>query len=86
MIFMKRFGNEFAIIAIYVDNLNIIRTHKELPKAVNCLKQEFDMKNLERTKFYLGLQIEYLKNGIFMYQETCITKVLKWFYVDKLHP
>ena len=85
-IFMKRSGNEFVIIAVYVDDLNIIGTPEELPKAVNCLKEEFKMKDLGRTKFCLGLQIEHLKNGIFVHQENYIAKVLKQFYMDKSHP
>ena len=43
-IFMKRYGNEFAIISAYVDNINIIETPEELDKAINCLKKEFEMK------------------------------------------
>ena len=85
-IFMKRSGNEFVIIAVYVDDLNIIRTPEELQKAVNILKEEFEMKDLGRTKFCLGLQIEHLKNGIFVHQENYIAKVLKRFYMDKSHP
>ena len=44
------------------------------------------MKDLGRTKFWLGLQIEYLNSGVFVHQETYITKVLKRFYMDKSHP
>ena len=36
---MKRYGNEFAIISAYVDNINIIETPEELDKAINCLKK-----------------------------------------------
>ena len=43
-IFMKRSGNEFAIISVYVNDINIIETPEELNKAINCLKKEFDMK------------------------------------------
>ena len=59
----KKSRNEFVIIIVYVDGLNIIGTLKELPKVINCLKQEFELKDLGRTKFYLGLQIKYLKNN-----------------------
>ena len=85
-IFMKRSENEFAIIAVYVDDINIIGTPEELPKAIDCLKKEFEMKDLGKTKFCLGLQIEHLNNGIFVHQETYIAKVLKRFYMDKSHP
>jgi len=41
------------------------------------------MKDLGRTKFCLGVQIEYLNKGIFVHQETYVMKVLKRFYMDK---
>jgi hypothetical protein len=85
-IFIKGSGSEFAIIAVYVDDINIIGTPEELPKAINCLKKEFEMKDLGKTKFCLGLQIEHVKNGIFVHQEAYIAKVLKRFYMDKSHP
>nr|KYP52923.1 Retrovirus-related Pol polyprotein from transposon TNT 1-94 [Cajanus cajan] len=43
------------------------------------------MKDLGRTKFCLGLQVEYLENGILLHQEAYITRVLKMFYMDKSH-
>ncbi|XP_070013532.1 uncharacterized mitochondrial protein AtMg00810-like [Nicotiana sylvestris] len=78
--------SEFVIIAMYVDDLNIIRTSGELPKAVDCLKKQFQMKDLGKTKFCLGLQIEYMKDGIFVHQSTYTEKILKRFYMDKAHP
>lgn len=63
-IFIKRSGPEYVIIAVYVDDLNIIGTPGELPKAFEYLKKEFEMKDLGKTKFCLGLQIEHLRNGI----------------------
>lgn len=52
-IFIKIFGKEFVIIAVYVDDINIIETLKELPKTINCLKKEFEMKDLGKTKLCL---------------------------------
>ena len=69
-IFIKRLGSEFVIIVVYVDDLNIIGTRKELLEAVECLKKEFEMKDLGKTKFFLGLQIENLSNGILVHQST----------------
>lgn len=56
--------------------MNLIKTPIELQKAFNCLKKEFKMKDLERTKLCLGLQIEHLTNDIFVYQYAYIEKVL----------
>ena len=84
--FIKRYQSQFVIIAIYVDDLNIIGTPEELQKAANCLKLEFEMKDLRRTRFCLGLQIEHLKDGNFIHQSTYISKILTRFYMDKAHP
>ena len=54
-VFIKRSGSEFVIIAVYVDDLNIIGTTNELSEAVVNLKKEFEMKNLGKTKLCLGL-------------------------------
>ena len=80
-IYMKRSENEFSIIVVYVDDINIVGTPNERTTTIVCLKKEYKMKDLGRTKFCLGLQIEYLNK----HQEAYITKVLKKFYMDKSH-
>jgi hypothetical protein len=49
------------------------------------LKDEFEMKDLGKTKFYLGLQIEHLSNGKFIHQSTYTEKGLKHFDMDNVH-
>lgn len=85
-VFIKRFGSKFIIIAVYVDDLNIIGSLKEIMETSDYLKKEFEMKDLGKTKFCLGLQIEHLKNGIFIHQSAYTEKILKKFYMDKAHP
>ena len=43
------------IIAVYVENLNIIGTPNELKEACAFLKNEFKMKDLGETKSYIDL-------------------------------
>ncbi|GKV50529.1 hypothetical protein SLEP1_g57232 [Rubroshorea leprosula] len=85
-VFTKRSKSGFAIIAVYVDDINIIGTSGELEKAIEYLKKEFEMKDLGTTKFCLGLQIEHLSNGIFVHQLNYVEKILKRFNMDKSHP
>ena len=47
-IFIKKFEYEFVIITMYVDNLNITKTHEVLSKVVEYLKNEFEMKGFRR--------------------------------------
>ena len=54
-IFIKKLEIGFTSIVVYVDDLNLIRTPEELTRTTNYLKKEFEMKDLGKTKFYLGL-------------------------------
>ena len=56
---MKRSKNEFPLIIVYVDDINIVGTLNELTKAIDCLKKEFEIMFLKRQNFCLRLQIEY---------------------------
>ncbi|KAG7600738.1 Reverse transcriptase RNA-dependent DNA polymerase [Arabidopsis suecica] len=86
-IFIKKFANEgFVIIAVYVDDLNILGTSGEIAQTVEYLKKEFEMKDLGKTKFCLGLQLEYVNNGILVHQKAYTEKVLKRFNMDQAHP
>ena len=53
---------------MYVDDLNIIGNEPDINEARHHLKTEFEMKVLGQTKFCLGLQLEHLRSGIFVYQ------------------
>jgi hypothetical protein len=44
------------------------------------------MKDLGQTKFRLGLQLEHIHSGIFIYQATYVQKVLEKFNMDKSYP
>ncbi|KAI3451646.1 hypothetical protein Pfo_008311 [Paulownia fortunei] len=54
-IFIKRLDTEFAIIAVYVDAMNLIGTPKELANVAEYLKKEFEVKDLGKTKLCLVL-------------------------------
>jgi hypothetical protein len=59
-VFIRKSSIGFCIISIYIDDLNIIGHAKDIDEARNHLKKEFEMKDLGKTKFCLGLQIEHL--------------------------
>jgi len=44
------------------------------------------MKDLGKTKFYLGLQIEHLSNRIFVHQSAHTKMVMKHLYMDNVNP
>jgi len=48
-IYMKLLENDFSIIIVYVDDINIFGTSNELRKTIDCLKKEFEMIDLKKT-------------------------------------
>ena len=84
-IFTKKSQTRFEIIVIYVDDLNLVGTPKELIETVKYLKRQFEMKDLEKTKFCLGLQIKHFLTRGLVHQSTYIKKTLKRFNMDKAH-
>ena len=71
-IFIKRFSSRFCIISMYVDDINIIGNLQNIDEARNHLMMEFEMKDLGKTKFCIGLQIEHLHSGIQVHQSVYI--------------
>ena len=59
--------SKFVLLVVYVDGINLIETPLELQLTIDYLNNEFQMKDLGRTKLCLGLQIEHLTNGVFVY-------------------
>jgi len=50
---LRKTMSKFVIVVIYVNDLNLIGTLQELTKTATYLKDEFDMKDLEKTKKFL---------------------------------
>ncbi|KAM0968089.1 hypothetical protein ACFX2J_016395 [Malus domestica] len=85
-VFIKKSNTGFAIVAVYVDDMNLVGTTEELNKTVEYLKSEFEMKDLGKTIFSLDLQIEHCASGILVHQSAYMEKILKRFGMDKAYP
>jgi hypothetical protein len=85
-VFIKKPRTGFCIISVYVDNLNIIGNPKDIDEARKHLKMEFEMKDLGKTKYCLGLQLEHRPSGILVHQSAYIQKILDKFNMDKSYP
>jgi hypothetical protein len=84
-VFIRKSTTGFCIISVYVDDLNIIGHTMDIDEAHDHLKTEFEMKDLGRTKFCLGLQIEHLQTGILVHQSPYVQKILEKFNMDKAY-
>jgi hypothetical protein len=71
-VFIRKSDVCFSIISVYVDDLNIISHVKDIDEARKHLKTKFEMKDLGKTKFCLGLQLEHLQTGILIHQSAYV--------------
>jgi hypothetical protein len=71
-------------VSVYVDDINIISKRHDINEARHHLT-EFEMKDLGENKFCLGLQLEHLPSGIFVYQGAYIQKMLEKFNMDEAY-
>ena len=75
----------FVILAVYVDDLNILGTPELCKYAQDILTKNFDMKYLGETSYCLGLQVHYVPNGgIFLHQQAYVQESLNSFRWIKL--
>lgn len=85
-VFIKKSSTWFFVIFVYVDDLNNIGNTTDIDEASNHLKMEFEMKDLWKIKFCLGIQLEHLPSGIMVHQAAYIQKILEKFNMDKSYP
>jgi len=71
---------------VYVDDINIIGNTQNIDETRNHLKTEFEMTDLGKTKFCIGLQIEHIHSGILVHQSVYIQKILEKFNMYKSYP
>ena len=68
-LFVKVSGSSHVYLLLYVDDIIITGDSEVLIAEVKvALQAEFDMKDLGDLNFFLGLEIKYLKNGLFLSQ------------------
>lgn len=85
-LFIKTVSLQFVIIAVYVDDLNIIGTTSTVQNAVRELSKEFEMKDLGKTSYCLGLEVFYMSDGLLLHQSGYTRKLLKRFNMEDATP
>jgi hypothetical protein len=85
-VFIKRSKVGFCVISVYDDDLNIIGNKLDIDEAHHHLTTKFEIKDLGKTKFCLGLQLEHLPSRILVHQSTYTQKVLEKFNMNMFYP
>nr|GFA01695.1 putative ribonuclease H-like domain-containing protein [Tanacetum cinerariifolium] len=79
-LFIKRKKGDILLVQIYVDDIIFGSTKKYLCKAFEKLmKDKFQMSSMGKLTFFLGLQVNQKKDGIFISQDKYVAEILKKF-------
>ncbi|GJX72910.1 uncharacterized mitochondrial protein-like protein [Tanacetum coccineum] len=79
-LFIKRYKGDILLVQVYVDDIIFGSTKKELCNAFEKLMHEkFQMSSMGELTFFLGLQVEQKKDGIFISQDKYVGEILKKF-------
>ncbi|GJV23170.1 putative ribonuclease H-like domain-containing protein [Tanacetum coccineum] len=84
-LFIKRYKGDILLVHVYVDEIIFGTTNKKLCIAFEKLMQEkFQMSSMGELTFFLGLQVQQTKDGIFISQDKYVGEILKKFRFTKV--
>ncbi|GKA44646.1 putative ribonuclease H-like domain-containing protein [Tanacetum coccineum] len=79
-LFIKRYKGDILLVQVYVDDIIFGLTKKELCNAFEKLMhKKFQMSSMGELTFFLGLQVQQKKDGIFISQDKYVVEILKKF-------
>ncbi|KAF5768457.1 putative RNA-directed DNA polymerase [Helianthus annuus] len=79
-LFTKIVDGHLLIVQIYVDDIIFGSTNENLCKDFEqVMKQKFEMSSMGEMKFFLGLQVDQLPEGIFIHQTKYVHDILEKF-------
>ena len=81
--FKKTLEKNILIVQIYVDDIIFGLTNASLCKEFSKLMQEeFEMSMIGELKFFLGIQINQCKDGVYVHQSKYTKELLKKFKLE----
>ncbi|GJR19121.1 putative ribonuclease H-like domain-containing protein, partial [Tanacetum coccineum] len=79
-LFIKKIKNKILLVQVYVDDIIFGSTKKSLStKFEKLMHKIFQMSSMGELTFFLGLQVEQRKDGIFLSQDKYVYDILKKF-------
>ncbi|GJX43541.1 uncharacterized mitochondrial protein-like protein [Tanacetum coccineum] len=79
-LFIKRYKGDILLVQVYVDDIIFGSTKKEVCIEFEKLMHEkFQMSSMGELTFFLGLQVQQKKDGIFISQDKYVDEILKKF-------
>ncbi|KAK2442550.1 hypothetical protein QL285_013736 [Trifolium repens] len=82
--FRKINKNDLLIVQVYVDDIIFGATNEKMCEEFsNLMQSEFEMSMMGELRFFLGLQIKQLEEGIFISQEKYVKDLLKKYKMNE---
>ncbi|KAM0984150.1 hypothetical protein ACFX14_011746 [Malus domestica] len=76
-LFVQQSSHGTVLLLLYVDDVILTGSSSQLiDQVIHALTQEFEMKDLGRLHYFLGLQITYTSEGLFVSQTKYITELV----------
>ena len=86
-LYVKKTGAGLVIIVVYVDDVIITGDNEdEIGKVKNLLKAEFDIKDLGKLMYFLGIEVIWTDDGIWLMQCKYVLDMLKKFGMTGCKP
>jgi uncharacterized cupredoxin-like copper-binding protein len=86
-LYVKKVDNEILVVSLYVDDLFVTGSHEELIyKFKEEMKGAFEMTDLGKMTFFLGMQVQQKQNEIFVCQQKYAKEVLRKFNMEECKP
>ena len=82
-LFRRTLGKDILVVQIYVDDIIFGSTNASFCKEFSKLMQnEFEMSMMGELKFFLGIQINQCKDGVYVHQSKYTKELLKKFKLE----
>ncbi|GJT67668.1 retrovirus-related pol polyprotein from transposon TNT 1-94 [Tanacetum coccineum] len=86
-LFTKKKSSNFTIVQIYVDDIIFVLTCQDMcDEFSKIMHDEFEISMMGELKFFLGLQIKQMEDGILFNQSKYIKEMLKKFGLEESKP
>ena len=86
-LYVKKAGAGLVVIVVYVDDVIITSgSEDEIGKVKNLLKAEFDTKDLGKLMYFLGIEVIWIDDGIWLMQRKYVLDMLKKFGMTGCKP
>ena len=86
-LFIYSHDTHLVFLLLYVDDIIVTGNHPSfIPSLIHTLSQEFNLQDLGRLHYFLGLQIDYTSVGLFVHQSKYTLDHLHKFSMSECKP